>query len=73
MKSYLVRLERESSNSLFEVLEGWEAYLQAEKIDLDNLSQGNAIEFLSETNANRTAVKTPSSSRVKPGIKRLEP
>ena len=35
----MARLKRESSNSLFEVLEGWEAYLQAENLDIGELSQ----------------------------------
>ena len=69
----MVRLEGETSNSFLEILEDWDTYLQAEKIDLDNLSQSNAIEVLTGTNANRTAVKTPTSCRVKPGIQRLEP
>jgi len=35
----MAHLRRESSNSLFEILEGWEAYLQAENIDFAELSQ----------------------------------
>jgi len=34
----LARLERESSNSLFDVLEDWNAYLKQEDIDLSDLS-----------------------------------
>ncbi len=34
----MVRLERESSNSLFEVLEEWNTYLEQEDIDLSDLS-----------------------------------
>ena len=69
----MVRLGGETSNSLLDVLEDWDTYLQEEKIDLDNLSQSNANEVLSETNANRTVITTPTSSRVNPGIQRLEP
>ena len=69
----MVRLEGESSNSILNVLECWDTYLQAEKIDLDNSSKSNAIEVLSETKTNRTAAKAPTSSRLKPGIQRLEP
>ena len=38
MKSCLVRLERKSSNSLFEALEDWNTYLKQEDIDLSDLS-----------------------------------
>ena len=69
----VVRLGGETSNSFLDVLEDWDTYLQAEKIDLDNLSQSNAIEVLLEANANKAAVKTLTSSRVNSGIKRLEP
>ena len=34
----MVRLERESSNSLFEVLEEWNTYLKQEDIDLTDIS-----------------------------------
>lgn len=42
----MVRLERESSNSLFEVLEDWDRVLQAENIDFGELyrTQENAAE-----------------------------
>lgn len=35
----MVRVEGETSNSLFEVLADWNAYLEAENIDLDSLQQ----------------------------------
>ena len=34
----MVRLERESSNSLFDTLEDWNTYLKQEDIDLSDLS-----------------------------------
>lgn len=37
----MVRLERETSNSLFEILEDWEAYLQAENLNFADLSQNS--------------------------------
>lgn len=38
----MVRLRGETSNTLFETLEDWSAYLQQEKVDFDNLSPGPA-------------------------------
>lgn len=73
----MVRVERETSNSfgadLFEILEDWEAYLQAENIDFDNLSQDSVIDAVSDKKSNKTKVVTPAYSRVKPHTQRLEP
>lgn len=73
----MVRLERETSNSfgadLFEVLEDWEFYLQAEHIDFEKLAQGNEIKALSETNAIKSEVKNSTRPRVKQSVQRLEP
>jgi len=44
----MVRLERESSNSLFETLEDWNTYLKQEDIDLSDLSSKPAKRHVRE-------------------------
>jgi len=64
----MVHLERESSNSLFETLEGWEAHFQAENINFSDLSQRVDEEAESDTSDNSpvTPKRKLSAQRLKP-------
>lgn len=72
----MVRLERESSNSLFDILEDWDLVLQAENIDLEELSRVQKNQVVLKENTVEADLKTQSSlppSQVKRQTQRLEP
>ncbi len=71
-----MRLERESSNSLFEVLEDWEAYLQAENLDFDELSHNADDLVMTEPDSSEKTVtldKLSVQAKVKCSAQRLVP
>jgi len=68
LKSKMVRLRGETSNTLaddlFETLEDWNAYLQAEKIDFSELSQAPVGK--DESKPKKTTVKRQQLRRPQP-------
>ena len=70
------RLERESSNSLFDVLEEWDRVLQAENIDFAELSRIQENLLVSKGNtaeSKRNMQSPPLKSQVKRQTQRFEP
>ena len=67
----LVRLERESSNSLFEVLEDWDRVLQAENIDFSELSRTQENTAEGDKKLDHQMSKT--KSKLNRSTQRLEP
>jgi len=72
----MAHLERESSNTLFETLEDWEAYLQAENVDFTELSRNGDEEVITKPDLlekSETSDKSPARPKRKLSAQRLMP